>query len=70
MVEEELRRRRWREARLGQRAKGDPEKVKIAVRLRKETLVTVAWIAHRLQTGSVAHVNALLYYWRQKKSKQ
>jgi dihydroorotate dehydrogenase len=38
--------------------------VKIAVRLRKETLVTVAWIAERLQMGSVAHVNTLLYRWR------
>jgi len=32
-------------------------KVKIAVRLREETLVTMAWIAERLQMGSVAHVN-------------
>jgi hypothetical protein len=28
-------------------------------RLRKETLVTVAWIAQRLQMGSVANVNTL-----------
>ncbi len=52
VVAEELRRRRWKEASLGQRAKGDPEKVKIAMRLRKETLMTVAWIAERLQMGS------------------
>ena len=32
-------------------------KVKIAVRLREETLVTMAWIAERLQMGSAAHVN-------------
>ena len=67
VVAEELRRRRWKEAALGQRAKGDPEKVKIAMRLRKETLMTVAWIAHRLQMGSVANVNTLLYQWRQRK---
>ncbi len=64
VVGEELRRRRWREATLGQRPKGDPEKVKIAVRLRRETLVTMAWIATRLQMGSVANVNTLLYQWR------
>jgi hypothetical protein len=41
--------------------------VKIAVRLRQETLVTVAWIAARLQMGSVANVNTLLYRWWQGK---
>jgi REP element-mobilizing transposase RayT len=67
VVAEELRRRRWTEAVLGQRKKGDVEKIRIAVRLREETLVTVAWIAERLQMGSVANVNTLLYRWRQEK---
>jgi REP element-mobilizing transposase RayT len=67
MVGEELRRRRWTEATLGERRKGDREKVGIAARLRKETLVTAAWIAARLQMGSVANVNTLLYQWRQGK---
>jgi REP element-mobilizing transposase RayT len=67
VVQEELRRRRWTEATLGERKKGDVEKVKIAIRLRKETLVTVAWIAARLQMGSVANVNTLFYHWRQDK---
>ncbi len=65
VVAEELRRRGWTEERLGERAKGDREKVKIAVRLRRETLVTVARIAARLQMGSVAQVNTRLYPWRQ-----
>ena len=39
--------------------------LKIAVRLRRETLVTVTWIAQRLQLGRVANVNTLLYRWRQ-----
>lgn len=65
VVGEELRRRRWTETTLGKRSKGEWEKVKIAVRLRQETLVTVAWIAERLQMGSVANVNTLLYRWRQ-----
>jgi hypothetical protein len=34
------------------------------VRLRIETLVTVAWMAERLQMGSVDNVNTLLYQWR------
>ena len=70
VVAEELRRRRWQEAALEQRAKGDPEKVKIAIRLRKETLMTVAWIAQRLRMGSVANVNTLLYQWRRGNSRK
>ncbi len=34
------------------RAKGDPEKLAVAVRLRAETAVTVKWIAGRLQMGA------------------
>ena len=37
-----MRRRKWTEATLEEWRKGDAEKVKIAVRLREETLVTVA----------------------------
>ena len=40
------------------------------MRLREETLVTVAWIAARLQMGSVANVNTLLHRWRQGKHKK
>ena len=49
---EELRRRGWTEATLGERTKGDPEKVTLAVRLRKETLVTVVWLAQRSQMAA------------------
>ena len=44
-----------------QRAKGDAEKVAMAVRLRAETAVTVRWIAERLRMGSPGYVNHLLY---------
>jgi putative transposase len=69
VVTEELRRHRWTEATLGERKKGAVEKVRMALRLRKETLATVAWIAERLQMGSVANVNTLLYRWRVGKCK-
>jgi REP element-mobilizing transposase RayT len=69
VVMEELRRRRWTEGVLEERKKGDKEKVKIAMRLRAETLMTVAWIAARLQMGSVANVNTLLYHRRRKTSR-
>jgi hypothetical protein len=65
VVGEELRRRWWTESTLKERKKGDEEKVKIAQRLRKETVMTVAWIARRLQMGSATNVNTMLYHgWR------
>jgi len=33
-------------------------------RLGKETLVAVRWISWRLEMGSIANVNTLLYLWR------
>jgi REP element-mobilizing transposase RayT len=69
VVHEELRRRKWTEEELTRRAKGDLEKVKMAQRLREETMVTLAWIAERLRMGSVAYVNNRLYLWRAGKLK-
>ncbi len=60
----ELKQRRWQEADLVRRAKGDRAKVEIAARLREETLVTVAWIAARLGMGTAGYVNNRLYRWR------
>lgn len=64
ILREELRKRRWPEAELAKRAKGDLAKVKIAGRLREETLVTVKWIAERLGMGTASYVNNRLYRWR------
>jgi hypothetical protein len=61
IVREELKRRRWREEDLGRRAKGDAVKVALAARLRAETVMTVKWIAERLQMGAPGYVNLLLY---------
>jgi REP element-mobilizing transposase RayT len=69
LVAGEMKRRRWTDQTLEQRAKGDIEKVKIAARLRRETLVTVGWIAERLKMGSVANANTLLYQWRRDRRK-
>jgi putative transposase len=65
LVREELNRRRWSEEDLKRRTKGDPEKVKLAARLREETTMTVAWIAERLQMGTPGYVNNRLYRWRE-----
>jgi hypothetical protein len=66
IVKEELKRRRWGEEDLGRRAKGDAVKVVLAARLRAETVMTVKWIAERLQMGSPGYANLLLY--RQRKA--
>jgi hypothetical protein len=60
MVAEELKRRRWTQAHLRSRRKGDPEKVKIAARLRQETIMTLKWIAQRLHMGAWTHVSNCL----------
>ncbi len=52
IVAEELRRRRWGEEELDQRAKGHAEKVAMELRLQAETAVTVRWIAERQRMGS------------------
>jgi hypothetical protein len=42
--------------------KGHPGKVVIASRLRKETVVTLKWIANRLHMGTWTHVTNRLYH--------
>ena len=51
MVAGELRKRHWTEQDLKQRRKTDPGKVKLALRLRRETVMTLDWIAERLHMG-------------------
>jgi putative transposase len=67
LVQAGLRRLNWKETDLGARRKGDPEKVKLASRLRTETAVTIKWIAERLQMGTWTHANHLLYQYRRMK---
>jgi hypothetical protein len=60
IVVEELKRRKWEEAGLVKRRKGDPEKVKMALRLRRESIMMLKWIAQRLHMGSWTHVSNCL----------
>jgi len=53
-VEEDLR----------QRPKGDPAKIALAARPRKETTLTIGQIAQRLQMGSRNTLNNHLHQWR------
>jgi len=66
IIAAELKRRDWTEATLGKRPKGDAVKVKLAVRLRAETMRTVEWLARRLQLGSRAYAHHLL--WRARRN--
>jgi REP element-mobilizing transposase RayT len=60
LVREELATLGWNEGELARRRKGDPEKVRIARRLRQETTMTLAWIARRLGMGVWTYVSNLL----------
>ena len=64
IVGQELKRLGWRDRELAQRPKGDPGKLAIAARLRRETTLTLPWIAARLQAGTWKSLNAKLHRWR------
>jgi hypothetical protein len=59
-VAQELKRLGWDDKELGQRRKGDEGKVQVACRLRKETTLSLKWIAQELQMGSCTYVAHLL----------
>ncbi len=61
IVAEELKRRKWDWGELKARRKGDPAKLEIAARLRRETTLTIRQIAERLYLGSWKSLNNLLY---------
>jgi len=61
IVREELERLGWEMQDLERPRKGDGRKVRIASRLRRETTMTLAWIAERLRMGAPGHVACLLY---------
>jgi len=61
IVEPELRRRRWTRAQLTRWRKGDKRKVRIALRLRRETTLTLKWMAEQLALGTWANVARRLY---------
>ncbi|HEY3915863.1 MAG TPA: transposase [Verrucomicrobiae bacterium] len=52
LVQTEIKKLGWRETDLSRYRKGDTRKAKIAQRLRRETPMTMKWIAHRLKMGT------------------
>lgn len=68
MVRAELARLGWEESELQGRPKGDKAKVRIAVQLRRETTLSLKWMAQRLSMGSWTYVSNLLGAERRKRS--
>ena len=69
IVAEELGRLGWSEAQLGERRKSDPAKLALAARLRRETTLTVGWIANRLHLGTRKSAAVKLHRWGNGKQK-
>ncbi len=59
-MREELGQLGWSEEQLRGRPKGHPGKVAIARRLRQETVMSLKWIAQRLEMGTWTYVSNLL----------
>ena len=70
LLRAELRRRGWTERDLEQRSKGDPAKVELAWRLRRETTMTLKWIAARLKMGTWTYVSNCLVARRKDEKRQ
>ena len=60
IVAEGMRSLGWEKGDLPKRPKGDKGKAAVARRLRKETTMSLKWIAQRLQMGSWTYVSNLL----------
>ena len=70
VVQKELKRLGWREKELAGQRKGDPKKVRLAMFLRRNTTMTIGWIADRLQMGTPGYLSHLLYWEGKTKPKQ
>ena len=68
IIAKELKRMGWEESDLERHRKGAAQKLKIALRLRQQTTMTLAWIAQRLQMGTKTHLSHLLYWDERGKS--
>ena len=66
IAQEELKTLGWSAQDLQGRRKGDPRKIRIAARLRRETTMTLEWIAERLCMGAATHLASLLQRYQQK----
>ena len=68
IIRQELVRLGWNDETLTQRPKGDASKLKIALRLRQETTMTLEWIAASLKMGTKTHLSHLIYWYKRNQS--
>jgi putative transposase len=66
LVRQEMERLGWNQGALRAARKGDERKVRMAARLRKETTMSLKWIAQQLEMGSWTYVSDLLVAQRRK----
>ena len=69
IIAEELRREGWSDTELGERRKSDPFKVALTARLRRETTLTIGWIAARLKMGTRKSATTRLQQFKVKQPK-
>jgi len=62
LVGQALKKLGWKESNVTRLRKGDPKKIRIALRLRRETTMGLAWIVQRLHMGTKTHLAHLLYW--------
>jgi hypothetical protein len=60
ILREEMERLGWDKCALRHTAKGDEQKMNLAAWLRKNTTMSLKWIAQHLEMGSWTHVSNLL----------
>jgi hypothetical protein len=63
IVTEELKHLGWKKSELAGRPKGDPAKLALAARLRRETTLSIKDIAARAHLGTSKSANARLHRW-------
>ena len=61
IIAEELKRLGWTEADLLRQRKNAPGKLDLAARLRRETILSLKWIARRVQLGTSKSANGKLH---------
>ena len=64
IIGKDLRRLRWTEDDLRDKPKSDPAKLAIVARSRRETTLTLAWVAARLRLGTWKSAAAKLRRWK------
>ena len=65
LIAAEFKRRNWKESDLPRLPKGDWGKIKLALLLRKQTTMTLQWIAKRLHIGAPGHLANRLHVYKQ-----